>query len=809
MSIEDLTASLEADPSNWEARQALVEALVAEGQNDRAIEVVNQGEAIPREPGPWLAAAKCYAAVGAVEQARGLVGTALEIDPDYEPAQKYRDELEASAAPTPVALTAEDVEEEEPVAAVAATETPAPDTEVAATIPEVDHESDSPISLPKVSFSNEEMDALHAAEEEARRQREAAIRRDKLNSLTITVLLHVVIIVLLTLVATQTPQRVPPQIVASSMEEPPEDQIEDVTLEKPTVDPTTAVNSAVTDIVSVSATSDFSMSNVDVEVADVAVETGMAFQPSMSAAMPTSSESKMMFGQPLEGEVLGVILDVSGSMAEYLPQVVREVDKNFQEAPIVYVRNMLIRERNDDGEVRLIVPDEVKPYDKELKTRTPYWFLWHDLPRKAPQRYVDRLIETFKTRPNQFLTVGRWDRSRVESAIDFLMEQEIDSLYVFSDFEDFVNEDMALTIGQKLGRRKIRTYLQPAEKGTEFLDIMTNKIANRTLGRRLPSLVSILGGSSGDDEPDPLVPDSSDEETMPDVEVTYAKPREQPYTDVFYSRQANKNWYVVHRINTSKYDAIFYGPEARAHIFLKNAEGKYIQNPIRFHYHSRKVIPDHPDPRYRNRARKFLRVEEKPAFDEEDEEIVWKMVLEDELKFQVHLYLNDGGMYATYTSEPPKDGTNDWDHVHFTIPALARERKDRYYGFDFPEEGHQLDAIRKATHPNTFKIDLPRQLRDQRGEEWKRRGFEPGYNTRHFDTLIRRMPYGIRDMVVKGPSFGPRVFHARTTSGKVLLHGGSHRPDFEPWEGFHARLSRIEEERESFTKTEAIEIEIE
>lgn len=49
------------------------------------------------------------------------------------------------------------------------------------------------------------------------------------------------------------------------------------------------------------------------------------------------------------------------------------------------------------------------------------------------------------------------------------MEEKIDALYIFSDFEDFVDEDIAAEIGQKLGRRKIRTYVQPAEKTTEFL----------------------------------------------------------------------------------------------------------------------------------------------------------------------------------------------------------------------------------------------------------------------------------------------------------------------------------------------------
>ena len=57
MSSQELRNTLAEDPGIREIRQALVEALVAEGLHDPAVEVINEGEAIPREPGPRLAAA--------------------------------------------------------------------------------------------------------------------------------------------------------------------------------------------------------------------------------------------------------------------------------------------------------------------------------------------------------------------------------------------------------------------------------------------------------------------------------------------------------------------------------------------------------------------------------------------------------------------------------------------------------------------------------------------------------------------------------------------------------------------------------
>ncbi|MDF1740227.1 MAG: hypothetical protein P1U86_13790 [Verrucomicrobiales bacterium] len=803
MSSTELRPLLEADPGSWSLRQALVEALVAEGQHDAAVEVVNAGEAIPREPQPWVDAAKAYAAVGALEQARGLIAGSLEIDPEYAPALEYQKTIEAAVAATPVALTADDVDADENLSTDSG----------ASAVPVIavgSADGNDPIALPQVSFSSTEMDAIHAAEEEARRIREKTIGRDKMNSILITVVVHVAIIALLTFVATKTPPRVPPQIVASSAPPTQEEVIENVKMDKPTVEPT-SVNSAVADIISVSATSSFSVSNVDVQVSNMAVETGVAFNPSMSLGMPTSTESKMMFGQEMEGEVLGVILDVSGSMAEFLPAVVREVDKNFKDAPIVYVRNMLIRDdnRKESGEVRLIVPEDVIPYYKDetnRNVRSPYWFLWHDLPRKAPQRYVDRLIDTFKERPNQFLSVGRWEQSSTDAAVDFLMEQGIDSLYIFSDYEDFVDEDIALEIGQKLGRRKIRTYLQPAEAGSDFLDIMTKKIANRTLGRRMPSLVSLLNGKL-DEQPTSLTMQKPEEDTtLADLDINLATPRPEPVGLEWYADKPSEKLVEIHRLSEPEYDAVFYGPEARVYIYLKDDNGQYIQNPIKFFYHSWKTIPDHPDPRYRTRRRAFLRNAEEPSFD--GKEIVWKMILEDELKFDVHLYLGRKGMNATYVADNPTDGTNDSAHIYFSVPALAREREDRYYGFDFPEDGLKLDHVREANKENVVIMNLPRQFRDRFAKNWSQSGFEMGENTRHFNELIRRLPAGIREMEVKGPSFGPRIYKARTTSNKILLNGGAGRADIEPWEGFYASLARSRDTREKFTKTEAIEIEI-
>ncbi len=803
--IEALKKSLESNPEDWDTRHALIQACNAEELFNEAIDVLNGAESLPGDDAGLVSAGKCYSAVGATDQAHGIYAAALEVNPENEEAKKALAEIEAATAEPAIV----EVDEGDRGAEADAMAPPPPTFATVAA--KAGQEAPAPVVVRSVNPEDidpelrAEAEFIHQAEEESERKRESSMKRDRLNAVAMTAVLHVLIFFALIKVVTEGRRTAPPQIVASTSPENTDAEITTETLKRPT-QTSASSSSAMSDIVSVEAVSSFSLSNVKVDTAASMSlgDTGIDFAPSMDMGVATSGESKMMFGQKMEGDVLGVILDVSGSMAEYLPYVVREVDKNFKDAPIVYVNDVVVRTRAKEQNVRLIIPDEVKPYNED-RTWTPYWFLWHDLPRKAPQRYVDRLIETFKTRPNQFLAVSG-SGSKLTDAIDFLVEQKIDSLYIFSDYEDFVNEDLAKEIGQNLGRRKIRTYVQPAKKSTENLAIMANKIARRTLGRQMPTLVSIM--APPDDVPKPLTL-SKPKDMLADAPVEYATPRKEMIGKEFFDFRPSTAMTEIGRISEPEYDAVFYGPQARAAIFLKNEKGEYIQKPIEFNYHSWKRIPDEKAPSgFRTRHRKFVSIEEEPKFD--GKEIVWKMVLEDELKFRVHLYIggisNKKGFRATYVASPPNDGTTDSAHVYFRIPPMATERKDIYFGQDLPPEGLDLDHVRIGVKPNTVVFNLPRKDRDRYTQSWKLDGFEPGYNTRHFHELIRVMPGGIRDVVVQGPSFGPRKFHARTTSSKILLNGGAGRRDIEPWEGFWFSLVRPGDTREKFTKTEAISV---
>lgn len=645
---------------------------------------------------------------------------------------------------------------------------------------------------------------LKAAEQQAQLIANRKRKRSLINSIFLTVMIHIGAIVLLSIAIMAVNNVKPPEIYATPSHAAPEEDLKVEEIQKQVTRQPTSVAESIPDIISAVAESDIAIASSNFQAADTSMAYGTTFTPSMDFSMAASSgDSTMLFGEKVEGKVLGVILDVSGSMAEFLPQVIREIDRKFKDAPIVFVNNALVRPTGSESEIRPVIAEEVVP-SRDGRT-TPYWFLWGDLPRKAPQLAVDRLINTMRTRQNLFLAVG--GQKRIESAINFLITQKIDALYVFSDFEDYVDEELADQLGRNLGRNKVKTYVQPAEEETEFLDIMDKEVARRSLGKRMPSLVSILNPPS--DEPPPIM--VAEAEKLPEVNgVMHATQRPDRAGEKFYEYRPSTyrgRFEELQTIESDIYDLVLCQPEARAYIFLKGEEGGYIQNPIVFGYGCSKRYWNEKVQEWRTRGRRFIEHEEPPGFD--GNEFSWKMILEDNVRFEVIFWFKDGTFTGTYTATEPDDPQSGNDaRISFSLPRLAHESKDRYYSYDFPE-GLSLKSLRLAMHGNTATFKLPAQAEERMGSTWNMLGFKRGDNVLPYYENYRLLPDGVREIVIQGRSFGPRTLTARTTANRLLLSTHTYRQDIELWEGYAATLVRPRTNRHRLTKTEAISFTVE
>lgn len=942
-----LRKALEADPSNWETRQALVESLVQDGQADEALSLIRGLEVAPNDERHLISTALSFAKSADREGGRKVIQGVLDRNPgnvdahlalatlahaagDAKTATKHfvmantldpsvdAPELEsaygavldsiglrsAPAAEEPAAVAVQAYEEPEPVAFQAIEEPepvviPAPvplspppslasgpvksepkEEEKAAPVQKsapkpmvVEDDDDEPvahavavkeaIASPAISVptlinaprfeeqadesldlgsgppviirerrdgegEGDEFEGDHLAEEvkhlrdEIEAKRRWMMARDKMTSLTVTVLLHVVAFVLLTLAVVSTPFRdAPPQLVAQSVVADRVEDIKQTTLNKNQVKQASSAASPSNDFIAATGASSIAMAPSEV-VGEIGVgtavnaEVGMDFTPSVSFGDAAQSmNSKMLFGQKLDikGDLLGVILDVSGSMAEYLPFVVKEIDRNFKNAPIVYVNHAGMVGTGKDSEIYPIIPEEVLPsWPKAWNkgTTSPFWFLWGDLPRKAEQRHVDRLIETFKTRPNMF--IARGGNNRVGAAAKFLDEQKVDGLYIFSDFADFVDSEFCDNLGRSLGRSKVRTYVQPVDAArTDHFAVVVKEVANRSLGRELPPLTELL--RPGDLEP--IAVEVKKELPVP-AGVAFATPRKQREVDPLLGYNYNRWWWddnskvrfkdELKVVEYPNFDIVIWGPEARAALYLKNDAGDYIQSPIVFGYRSVNPYKDETDGKWYYPRRKWLRNAEEPKFD--GNEFSWKMILEDEILFEVIFWFKEDTVTATYVAERPPNGEGDSASIFFSIPPTTIERKDTYFSPDFPE-GLDLDNLRMAMAHNTATFYLPVQAEATHGTAWSRLGFKKGENVCPYNVLYRNLPDAVREVTIGGKSFGTRRLQARTTSNNLLLSTGAYRADLELFEGFAAVLARPNDRRERVAKTEAIAFSIE
>ncbi len=788
--INALKKALEADPENRETRQALAEAYRREGYADEARALAG-GLKIPPVDAPSPRESDADPEVHLVVEAD---------EPDAGPAAP----IVLTVSDAIVEVTPEDVEQEVP--ARTALVAPPPESlvgDISKSIP------DPPVLTVRDTGEAEEEAADSAAEESLREHQAESVERyrqglrmAKVQSLTLTTLVHVLIFFLLSVIVISVPRRQPPQIVAVAAPTPPVVPEIKKKVEMPTPRSNPTASSRMPDIVSAMNFSDMAIPTMDQVPMDAQAVYGTSFRPSRLFGPSGDVGMPMLFGEPIEGKTLGVILDVSGSMAEFLPKVIREIDRNFDLASIIFVNHTILRTTGSETEVRPIATDDVVPVVDGL--RTPFWFLWGDLPRKAEQAAVDRLIHIFKTRPNCYLAVG--GHNRVAGSMDHLRSLGIDALYVFSDFEDFVEEEAAVENARKLSKAGIKVYVQPAQEKTEFLEIMSRKIASRTDGKELPPLISIA--EPVEEAPMPLLAEVMDPIPIEVEGVNFATARPTRYGTEFYDfRSPSKGFEVIEVFEHRNFDLVLYGPNARAEIFLKTEEG-YILRPVSFRYHSRKYFQnDRGDITWRQR--KWLRNREPPLL--EGNEITWKMVLEDEINFDVWFVFKENTFMAAYGAElaPREFDRGDGASILFHVPPIAIERKDIYYSHDFPQ-GFDLDHLREAVAPNHLVFNLSTKEVDRYRAHWSLYGYQRGINIRPFNVLCKRLPNGIFEAKVQGQSYGPRVLTVGVKQNDILLNGSSHRPDIEPWEGFSFHLTRpADRTRHRLTKTKAFELTVE
>lgn len=199
---------------------------------------------------------------------------------------------------------------------------------------------------------------------------------------------------------------------------------------------------------------------------------GMVFQP------------LSMFGREIKAKKLALVLDVSGSMAPFLPRVIEEVDKVARDSVVVlYVGCGLDKPppRGLDGEE--LFRTNGSEFEKfwraggmaTLQETRKFKFSKNDI---IP---MESVYQVLAKRPNTWFIHYLGSTNFTWLALLSEQVRQADALYWFSDFQDLVNFQQVLTVKENLMRRKQKLYIQPYGNGSG-LDLVKSQLVEPTGG---------------------------------------------------------------------------------------------------------------------------------------------------------------------------------------------------------------------------------------------------------------------------------------------------------------------------------------
>ncbi|MEM0967895.1 MAG: hypothetical protein AAF191_17315 [Verrucomicrobiota bacterium] len=167
------------------------------------------------------------------------------------------------------------------------------------------------------------------------------------------------------------------------------------------------------------------------------------------------------FGQKVSGR-LGVVFDVSGSMVEYVPIVIKEIEAKFSDAMIVCA---------DYAPIQMLMGEpEASEYSEHVKNN-PRLTLTPD-GRVMNEALMQMADCWFLTR----------DYNSLGGGIEYLLKWGVDSVFVFSDFQDPIDPTYLKSLETKATGEKANITFHVLDKAPRYRREL-EQLCNRTGGR--------------------------------------------------------------------------------------------------------------------------------------------------------------------------------------------------------------------------------------------------------------------------------------------------------------------------------------
>lgn len=176
-------------------------------------------------------------------------------------------------------------------------------------------------------------------------------------------------------------------------------------------------------------------------------------------AGPSGKKLIKLFGNPLESSSLGVILDVSGSTHTLLLPVMEEIESKYGHARTVLVfgcgMGALGPEKMAGITVQPFKERTADPVRDKAGSRTT---LGQIALAMGKSNQLQSYIKKLKTREDVWIVEGG-DLQATRKAFEKLMEEKVDTIFWFADFQDQVTVVEAEDLAKKLKSNAIRVVM--------------------------------------------------------------------------------------------------------------------------------------------------------------------------------------------------------------------------------------------------------------------------------------------------------------------------------------------------------------
>lgn len=229
--------------------------------------------------------------------------------------------------------------------------------------------------------------------------------------------------------------------------------------------------------------------NVDVNASAVYGRSGGSFGGGGLQGIREMAITANLFGISITTESLGVLLDVSGSAHAHLDKAIAEIDANFPSAHMVLVVGCGMSDGKNTPSVVMgqqVVPGtpRVVPYNRR-GSNEKYDPMKRSVPaqlemffNKIGEKRAREMRRYFQRRDNLYILYGG-DIHAVNFAFEFVLDQDVDTIYWFADFADSIDKDTIGDLTRKLRQNRVQV------------------IAHNFLGKKVRAEVSELVRSTG------------------------------------------------------------------------------------------------------------------------------------------------------------------------------------------------------------------------------------------------------------------------------------------------------------------------